>query len=194
VDDLTTVTDAVLTRPARLGGTRLVCVDGPAGSGKTTLARRLADLLEARGRSTAVVHMDDLYQGWTGLSAAERRVEEWLLAPLAAGREAVYRRYDWQEGGYAEPHTVPAVDVLILEGVGSGCAGHADRTTLLVWVEAPAELRLRRGLERDGPALQDHWRRWMVVEADFHEQDRTRGRADVRVDGESGAIRETGAT
>ena len=33
--------------PARLGTVRLVCVDGPAGSGKTTFAGRLAELLAA---------------------------------------------------------------------------------------------------------------------------------------------------
>ena len=32
----------VLAGPARLGSTRLICVDGPAGSGKTTLASLLA--------------------------------------------------------------------------------------------------------------------------------------------------------
>jgi cytidylate kinase len=72
--------------------------------------------------------------------------------------------------------------------VASGSAGHADRTTLLVWVEAPSELRLARGLERDGAELQDHWRRWMVDEARFHAVDRTRSRADVVVDGATGRI------
>src|SRR4030095_996439 len=39
---LDTLLDRILAAPARLGGTRLVCVDGPAGSGKTTFGRRLA--------------------------------------------------------------------------------------------------------------------------------------------------------
>ena len=34
--------ERVRAAPPRLGGTRLVCVDGPAGSGKTTFAARLA--------------------------------------------------------------------------------------------------------------------------------------------------------
>ncbi|MDX6326924.1 MAG: hypothetical protein QOK15_3278 [Nocardioidaceae bacterium] len=187
-DDLARVVQSVVTAPARLGRTRLVCIDGPAGSGKTTVAGLLAEQLDASGRSVAVVHMDDLYEGWTGLSSAEERVREWLVDPLSDGREAAYRRYDWDSGAYAERHTVPPVDVLVLEGVGSGCIDHADRTTLLLWVEAPTELRLERGLERDGVALEDHFRRWMVEEERFHAQDRTRERADVRVDGATGQL------
>jgi energy-coupling factor transporter ATP-binding protein EcfA2 len=187
-DDLTTVTEAVLARPATLGRTRLVCIDGPAGSGKTTLAGHLEQALTSSGCSTATVHMDDLYDGWSGLATVEDRVRRWLIEPLGAGRSAVYRRYDWADAAYAERHTVPVVDALVLEGVGSGCARHAEQTTLLVWVEAPRELRLRRGLERDGAALEGHWRDFLVQEAAFHEQDRTRSRADVLVDGTSGRI------
>jgi uridine kinase len=187
-EDLLRVVDPLLARPPRLGRTRLLCIDGPAGSGKTTLAGLIQESLAARGRSVAVVHMDDLYEGWSGLDGAEDRVREWLVEPLAEGREAAYRRFDWETGAYAERHVVPSVDVLILEGVASGSAGHADRTTLLVWVEAPSELRLARGLERDGAELQDHWRRWMVDEARFHAVDRTRSRADVVVDGATGRI------
>ena len=181
--DLARVVDLVLDRPAHLGRTRLVCVDGPAGSGKTTLAGLIEDRLARRGRTVQVVHMDDLYEGWTGLDTAEERVQEWLVEPLRDGREAAFRRYDWHTGQYAEWHVLPPVDVLVLEGVGSGCARHADHTSLLVWVEAPAELRLERGLARDGAALEDHWRRWMVEEDRFHRADRTRDRSDVVVAG-----------
>src|SRR5205085_5813827 len=50
--------DRLLAEPPLLGATRLVCVDGPAGSGKTTFADRLT---EALGGAAALVHMDDLY-------------------------------------------------------------------------------------------------------------------------------------
>ncbi|MBV9722889.1 MAG: (d)CMP kinase, partial [Mycobacterium sp.] len=39
----------VLAGPARLGGVRLVAVDGPSGAGKTTVAARLGRELAAAG-------------------------------------------------------------------------------------------------------------------------------------------------
>lgn len=59
--------DRVRAAPARAGGTRVVAVDGPAGSGKSTFAARLSAALGA-----PVVHLDDLIPGWTGLDQPPR--------------------------------------------------------------------------------------------------------------------------
>jgi uridine kinase len=166
----------------RLGRTRLVCVDGPAGSGKTTLAGRLAAALDA-----PVVHMDDLYAGWT-LTGAFARLAAGVLRPLADGRPGAYHRYDWTAGRFcAEPTSVPAGDVLVVEGCGS-CPRAADAWTVLrLWVEAPAEVRLARGLARDGRSMAAEWRRWQGTEAAAFAAEGTRDRADVRVDGSATA-------
>jgi uridine kinase len=168
----------VLAAPARLGGTRLVCVDGPAGSGKTTFGRRLATALDA-----PLVHMDDLYAGWTLVGAADR-LTAGVLRPLQDGRPGTYHRYDWSAGAFgAEPTGVPVAAALVVEGCGS-CPRSVDPlTTLRVWVEAPAGLRLRRGLERDGEALRPQWLRWQQEEAREFAAERTRERADLLVDG-----------
>ena len=59
------IADHLLVRAAgirpRLGGVRVIAIDGPAGSGKTTLGDALAE------RGAAVLHLDDLYDGWSGL-------------------------------------------------------------------------------------------------------------------------------
>jgi uridine kinase len=164
----------------RLGGTRLVCVDGPAGSGKTTLAARLAAVL---GPGVAVVHMDDLYAGWT-LDGADARLIDGVLRPLAEGRPGSFRRYDWAAERFDDvPTPVPPPDVLIVEGCGS-CPRAVDAwTTLRIWVEAPQPLRLARGLARDGADLADHWERWQREEAALFAAEDTRARADVRIDG-----------
>ena len=171
-------------RPATLGTGRLVCIDGPAGSGKTTLAAALATAL-ARGAGRApVVHMDDLYPGWDGLPLVADPVLG-LLGALARGDPGRYRRYDWQACEHAEEHVVEPGPWLVLEGVGSGQRAWAPWTTLLVWVEAPAALRLQRGLARDGLAMRTHWLRWQADEQALFARDGTRGRADVTVDGTS---------
>jgi uridine kinase len=165
----------------RLGRTRLVCVDGPAGSGKTTLAALLVDALGA-----AVVHMDDLYAGWT-LTGAFPRLAAGVLRPLAEGRPGSYRRYDWAAGRFVPaPTAVPVPDVLVIEGCGS-CPRAVDPWAVLrMWVEASPQLRLIRGLARDGAALEPEWRRWQETEAAAFAAERTRERADVLVDGAAG--------
>jgi len=59
---------------------------------------------------------------------------------------------------------------------------------LRIWVEAPAPLRLERGIARDGEALRAEWQRWMVVETDHFAREGTRARADVLVDGTAGLV------
>jgi uridine kinase len=174
--------DLALSRPPTLGGGRLVCVDGPAGSGKTTLAAAIA----ASAFDAHVVHMDDLYDGWDGLPRIADQVEP-LLRPLAAGVAGHYRRYDWIAGRYAETVAVAPCSLLVLEGVGSGSTPWADLVTAVAWVAAPAALRLSRGIERDGAGTREHWLRWMVEEEALFERESTEARADLVVDG-TGAV------
>lgn len=167
-----------------LGGVRLVCVDGPAGSGKTTLAAKLGALLPAQ-----VIHMDDLYEGWTGMEAGIERLHEWILTPLAQGRPGRYRRYDWGLGAYAERHSVPSADFLVVEGCGSAALGVDSYAPFIVWVEADDDVRLARGLERDGVEMASHWHRFMIAERIHFDQNRTRERSHAKLDGVGRLIR-----
>ncbi|MBF4763261.1 4-amino-4-deoxy-L-arabinose transferase [Nocardioides islandensis] len=175
------VLELVDDRPPTLGRGRLVCIDGPAGSGKTTLATEVAELTGA-----PVVHMDNLYEGWHGLPTIGRQLDR-LLRPLSRNRSGSYRRWDWYEGRWAELVVVPPVPLLVLEGVGAGSRTHDDLITTLVWVEVPEDLRLERGLARDGAELDEYWERWAVDEQRHFAEDDTRGRADLVLDGRQGS-------
>jgi uridine kinase len=169
------VLDLARSRPPTLATGRLVCVDGPAGSGKTTLAAAIA---EASG--ALVIHMDDLFPGWDGLPKVADQLEG-LLRPLAEGRAGSYRRYDWHRARFAETVTVPPAALLVVEGVGSGSRVVADLVTALVWVEAPYDLRMRRGIERDGDAFAPYWLAWAEAERKHFAAEGTRDRADLVV-------------
>jgi uridine kinase len=159
------------SRPPTLGAGRLICVDGPSGSGKTTLAGRLG---------APVVHLDHLIEGWSGLRTVDAQLDG-LLRPHASGEPGSYRRYDWERGAYAETVAVPPVPLLVLEGVGSGSLVVADLVTVLVWIEADLDVRMARGIERDGEAFAPHWQAWAAEEADHFAAHRTRERADLRL-------------
>jgi uridine kinase len=167
----------------RLGTVRLVVVDGPAGSGKTTLAAALAASLRVSGAEIAVFHLDDIYDGWAGLDGVGERFAAWVLEPLADGLPGRYRRYDWAAGEFAEWCDLPVPDVLIVDGCGAAQRCVDDVVSLRIWVEAPAALRLERGIARDGEAMRAEWLGWMALEAEHFERESTRERADVVVDG-----------
>lgn len=169
----------VLAAAPRCGDTRLVCVDGPSGAGKTDTAGRLAAALGG----PPVVHMDDLYPGWDGLAAAVPLLYDSVVAPLAASRPARYRRYDWARGEYAEQHDLGIPPLLVVEGVGSGARRAAAHAVLLIWLDAPRAERFRRGIERDGEGYRPHWERWARQEDAHFAVEQTAARADLRIDG-----------
>jgi uridine kinase len=169
----------ILASTPRLGVVRLVTIDGPSGAGKTSLSRRLCRSL----RRVPVVHLDHLYEGWTGLDGVGDRLDAWVLTPLRHGLPGQHLVYDWHRGAYAEWREVPLAPVLIVEGVGAGQRRFDDQAVLRIWIEAPEDLRRERTLEREGPAMQTALTEWWPRELTHFEADGTRARADLVVDG-----------
>ena len=135
----------------------ITIVDGRSGSGKTALAARLSAKTGAR-----VIHMDDLYAGWHGLATGSRLLERAILAPLAAGRTASWRRWDWEVGDRGGEDRAKPGEPLIVEGCGSltlETRRHAGRT---IWLEVPEPVRRARALARDGD--DSWWELWREQE------------------------------
>ncbi|MFC9331471.1 uridine kinase [Kitasatospora sp. NPDC057015] len=165
------------------GPVRLVAVDGHAGSGKTTFAGRLAAALG----DAPVVHLDDLAThaepfGWT------ERLRREVLEPLAAGRTARHRVYDWTARRFEGVRPVPAAPVVLVEGVGAGRRALRPALAALVWMELDAGAARRRGELRDGPELAGFWIDWARAEEAHFAADPSRPHADFRVDGVTGRI------
>ncbi len=83
--------------------------------------RAVAEAGQARVASVHVIHTDDLLDGWRGLPGLGRScsMTTWSSRWRPA-RPARYRRYDWVAGAFAEEHVVAPMDLLVLEGVGTG--------------------------------------------------------------------------
>lgn len=171
----------------------IVAVDGHAGSGKTTLAAQVGRLLRA-----PVVHMDDLYPGWDGLAQSSQLAAERVLRPLREGRDGAYRRWDWAASSWAEGAgatvTVPWAPLLVLEGCGSSVGPAGPLVDVRVWVQAPYEERMRRGIERDGEVFAQNWERWARQEEQVFAADGppgtggTAARADLTLDTSAPAV------
>lgn len=159
------------------GTTKVVAIDGPSGAGKTDFAAALGEHL----RGAQILHMDDLYPGWDGLAQAVSDVHEHLLAPLARGEHAAYRRWDWESNRYAGWRSLPPSTLLLLEGVGSGAQPGWRLESALIWLEADRDERFRRGMKRDGESYLPHWQDWAASEQALFEADGTRDRADLVV-------------
>lgn len=168
----------VLDSAPRLGVVRLVTIDGPSGSGKTSLAKRLCKAL----RRVPTVHLDHLYEGWTGLDGVASNLDSWVLTPLRHGMPGQHLVYDWHRGAFAEWREVPLAPALIIEGVGSGQRQFSDLAVLRIWVEADEELRRARTIEREGPDAETALREWWPREERHFAHEGTRARADLVVD------------
>lgn len=165
------------------GRTRVVAVDGRSGAGKSALAAQLRSALRA-----PVVALEDLYGGWDGLENGIDLLVSEVLQPLAAGRPARVPRYDWVARRWAEPAALEPPALLIVEGVGAGALRAAVFASLVAWLEAPPYVRKKRALERDGETFAPHWDQWAAQEDAMLARDRTPERADVVIDGVTGAI------
>jgi hypothetical protein len=175
---------AIMSARPRLGAVRLVSVDGAAGSGKTTFAGRLAGSLRQSGAAVAEIHTDDLLEGWSDIAGFWPRLDQWILAPLRRGEPGRYRRYDWHRERFDDRwEQVPVPDVLLVEGVTSARAAIAPYLSISAVVVARRDLRLHRGIARDGEALRAKWLRWMADEDAHFAADRPQLRADRLVDG-----------
>lgn len=167
----------MLERIASLRGARsfvLVGIGGHGGAGKTTLARQID--------GAQVVATDEF---WDGESFDLARVLTEVVEPLARGDAARYRAFSWPDQALEDGERVVRPEgVVVIEGV---CALHQmfrDEYNLRVWVEAPRDVRLARGIARDGEASRPKWAEvWMPREDAYVARDNPRAAADLIVDG-----------
>ncbi len=183
--DVSSLTDSVLWRA---GESRLIGVDGPGGSGKSTFARAL----EAAGSSREVVENDDFYRPSDdpdrdapthGAAFDLGRLAHQVLAPHHDHGHARYQRYDWDDDVLREWVDVRARTVIV-EGVYSLHPTIRHFYDVRVVVLAPAEVRLARGLARDGEGARDQWiNEWMPAEDAYFSQFAPMEVADLVLDG-----------
>jgi hypothetical protein len=133
--------------------TLLVGVDGPPGSGKTTLACALANLDPGIER----VEMEDFRLGAQGPPADEvaplldwRRMRSQVLLPLS--RDIPGRYQPWRpEAGRLDPwRELQVGGIVVVEGRYALIKQLVTFYDFRIWVDAPPEVRRARLASRDG--------------------------------------------
>jgi Uridine kinase len=139
----------------------LVGIGGHGGAGKTTLARMIP--------GAQIVSTDEFWDG-EGFDIA--RLSREVVTPLSSGTVARFASYDWSAGERRGSATIEPAGVVVVEGV---CALHRTLRTayaVRIWVEAPYDVRLARGVARDGEAARSTWVDvWMPSEDRYIERD-----------------------
>ena len=158
----------------------VVLIDGQSGAGKSRLAAALVRQWPSAGR-VQLVALDSIYPGWDGLGPGVEIARQDILVPHARGLMGVWRRHDWETDAPAEAHAVDPSLPLIVEGSGIITTQTRRLCDIAVWVDAPAEARKRRALQRDGDTYRPHWDRWAAQERAHILADEPEGRATLVV-------------
>jgi uridine kinase len=176
----------------RKQSTILVGIDGCGGSGKSTIASKV----KGNNSDITIVHMDDFYRPSSeiikdqptikpvGADFNWQRLLNQVIEPLTQDKEGFYQRYDWETDSLAEWYTISFGGIVVIEGVYSIRKELADKYDFKIWVDCPREIRLSRGLERDGENARDLWvNNWMISEDIYVEEHKPFERADLIING-----------
>lgn len=165
----------------------IIGIAGGSGSGKTTVARRVADGLT--DSQCAFIDMDAYYQDHAGKSHKELRQLNWdhpdafdfdlleqQLGLLANGIAVEKPVYDFVRHRRSDtPHRIEPSDVIVIDGilllVDERIRNHLD---IKVFVDTDADTRLIRRIRRDmavrGRPLEEILDQYLTTVQPMHEQ------------------------
>lgn len=172
------ITDKVLDQVELGNAAPIVLIDGRSNSGKSTFAKSLQENLFRQGESLPrVIHMDDLYPGWEGLSLGADYLNRFILEPLTKKSTASWQQWDWSESQRGAWMEFSGGTPLIIEGCGSLSDRASSIAFLRIWLEAKEPVRQSRWLEREGNL--DKFEMWAAQELDFYAREKSLELADL---------------
>lgn len=171
--------------PPKNGRFYLVAIDGRAGAGKTQFAKHLARFL----RGFVFMNGDDYFEPsndkivWGSFN--DQRFMNDVIEPLKTGNKFIYRPYDWHKTPPITEEEVTIRTGLCLERCYS-FKFDLD-WDLKIWIEAPRQLCLERGVAREHlpkeTVLKTWSEVWQPLEDEYISAFKPASRADIIIDG-----------
>ena len=182
VCNLSDLVQNVNSSSKKCGKTKIVVIDGPAGSGKTTLAKSLSGLLE----NCPIIHMDEIYEGWENALSPKTSQDlvEWIINPLLEDKSIEYLKYDWHLEQRIEKVVINNSKVMVIEGVGASVSEISKHACLKLWIEVNEETGINRVLTRDGLQIQEQMKKWQTQESKFFIENNSKENSDIWIDGD----------
>ena len=152
----------------------IIAIDGRCGAGKSTIAARLAEELNA-----TLFHMDDYFLrpeqrtperfSTPGENIDHERFLKEILIPLKEGRTITYSPYSCTTQTLLDPITVTPADIVIVEGsyaLHPTLRAYYDLRVFLTLFPREQEARIRA---RNGDAIWPMFKnRWIPMEEAYH--------------------------
>ena len=161
----------------------IITIDGVAGAGKTTLAQYLKIEYQSC-YSVQIVHMDDLYDGWINPLGLNLSVKLREIAQAHKDRRPLsISQYDWNNSLAGALFTIDPIDLLILEGVGSGQRAIREFVETKIWIDLEPIVGLHRVLARDGFEIEELMLSFLKEQRIHFSEEGTRDAADFHLAG-----------
>lgn len=173
---------------------RIIAIDGGGGAGKTTLAKCLHRAIP----DSYILTIDAFYRPAslrTPVAVADGtnhnfdwdRFRVSVLEAVQNNDEVSYQRYQrYQRGSDSlsnEMIRIPRDTTIIVEGVWSMQEAFAPFYDYRIWLQAPASVRLQRGIRRDGEEMRKVWEEEFIpIDESYRERQSPNLSADCVVD------------
>ena len=175
------ISSQVLELIDRGNQTPIVIIDGRAGSGKSTFAESLQQQLFRDGESAPrVIHMDNIFEGWEGLSLGSDYLVRFILQPLARRETASWQDWSWVKNQRSSWREFSGGTPLIVEGCGSLSERSKEHADIAIWLEASEETRRERWIQRERHL--DKFDFWAAQELDFYAREKSQSLADLVIE------------
>ena len=153
----------------------LIAIDGPCGSGKSTLGASLAKELNA-----SLFHMDDFFLqphqrteerlSEPGGNVDYERFKEEVLDHIADADGVTFRPFSCSKWQLTDAVTVPYNDIVLVEGSYSHHPYFKDAYNVKIFLEISLEEQKKRIIARDGEAIWPMFEeKWIPMENRYFE-------------------------